>query len=187
MTKKTEIDFLIEQIEMDNLGSEGQMPKSCSEWLKSVYSKSNAIKFDINYLKAGIPELVNKDDKEIARHLIDGIMKYDVGQYDTDPDEIEHLINVYYKGGLESLRGGPAAGAGSIAYYVAKKMGINVPKIQGYTAKDKWFNQSILDDVNLYDTAGTNATSYHDALYGSDEARGNNVPKKKKKKIFGLF
>lgn len=30
MLKKTEIDFLIEQIEMDNLCSEGQMPKSCS-------------------------------------------------------------------------------------------------------------------------------------------------------------
>lgn len=29
MAKKTEIDFLIEQIEMDNLRSEGQMPKSC--------------------------------------------------------------------------------------------------------------------------------------------------------------
>ena len=29
MVKKTEIDFLIEQIEMDNLHSEGQMPKSC--------------------------------------------------------------------------------------------------------------------------------------------------------------
>ena len=29
MAKKTEIDFLIEQIEMDNLYAEGQMPKSC--------------------------------------------------------------------------------------------------------------------------------------------------------------
>ena len=29
MAKKTEVDFLIEQIEMDNLHAEGQMPKSC--------------------------------------------------------------------------------------------------------------------------------------------------------------
>lgn len=29
MAKKTEIDFLIEQIEMDNLHAERQMPKSC--------------------------------------------------------------------------------------------------------------------------------------------------------------
>lgn len=29
MAKKTEVDFLIEQIEMDNLYAEGQMPKSC--------------------------------------------------------------------------------------------------------------------------------------------------------------
>ena len=187
MSKKSDVDFLIEQIEMDNSLAQGELPKSASEWLKNVYSKSKAIEFDIQYLKDGIPALKNRDDKESAHHLVNGIIKYEVGKYDTDPDEIEHLINVYHKGGLESLRGGPAAGAGSIAYYVAKKMGIEVPEIKGYTAKDKWFNQSILDDVNLYDTTGTNATSYHDALYGSDEERGINLPKKKKKKIFGLF
>lgn len=155
--------------------------------MKNVYSKSKAIEFDIQYLKDGIPALKNRDDKEIAHHLINGIIKYEVGNYDTDPEEIEHLIQTYHKGGLESLRGGPSAGAGSIAYYVAKKMGIEVPEIKGYTAKDKWFNQSILDDVNLYDTEGTNATSYHDALHGSDEAAGRVKPTKKKKKFLGLF
>lgn len=187
MAKKTEVDFLIEQIEMDNLLMESNFPETCSDWLKNVYSKSNAIRFDINYLKDGIPDLKNKDDKEIAKHLLAAIMKYDVGQYGTDPEEIKILINTYKDGGLESTYGGPNPGAGDIAYYVAKKMGIQTPDLKNGREKWQWFNQSILDDVNLYDTTGTNATSYHDALHGSDEARGNNVPKNKKKKIFGLF
>lgn len=179
-----EINFLIEQIEIDNSLSDGDLPKTCSDWLKNVYSKSNAIRFDINYLKDGIPDLKNKDDKEIAKHLLAAIMKYDVGQYDTDPEEIKILINTYRDGGLESTHGGPNSGAGDIAYYVAKKMGIQTPELKNDREKWKWFNQSILDDINLYDTAGTNATSYHDALNGSDEFRGVNFKPAKKEKMF---
>lgn len=145
--------------------SQRKFPESCSDWLKNVYSKGNAIRFDINYLKDGIPDLKNKDDKEIAKHLLAAIIKYEVGQHYADPEEIQTLINTYRDGGLESTRGGPNPSAGDIAYYVAKKMGIQTPELKCGIEKWQWFNQSILDDVNLYDTDGTNATSYHDTLF----------------------
>lgn len=49
MGKKTEIDFLIEQIEMDNLGSEGQMPKSCRGICESL--DNNVKEYRVSILK----------------------------------------------------------------------------------------------------------------------------------------
>lgn len=147
-------------------------PKTSSDWLKNVYSKSNGILFDIKYLKDGIPDLKNKDDKETAKHLIDAIMKYEVGQHDAELEEIKTLISTYKGGGLRNkYEGCPNPSAGDIAYYVSKKMGILTPELKDGREKWEWFTQSILDDVNLHDTSGTNTTSYHDNLYYWDPTK----------------
>lgn len=49
MAKKTEIDFLIEQIEMDNLHAEGQMPKSCRGICESL--DNNVKEYRVSILK----------------------------------------------------------------------------------------------------------------------------------------
>lgn len=47
MLKKTEIDFLIEQIEIDNLYAEGQMPKSCRDICESLGNKMKEYRVSI--------------------------------------------------------------------------------------------------------------------------------------------
>lgn len=172
MPKKTEIDFLIEQIEMDNLPMEVNYPESCSDWLKNVYIKSRGCKCDLLDIKDAFPELETISDEKMAPVLASAIFKYWCGgeRYDKDQRTLQSLKQEFSRGGLKPWwSDDPIDDAGPITYYIFKKFGIKCPPLNSKEEKSEWFNNAFFGVSN------------------SSEKQPEPEPVKKKKKFLGLF
>jgi hypothetical protein len=187
MAKKTEIDFLIEQIEMDNLLIEGNLPETCSGWLKSFYINSSGCTDDIIEIKEIFPEIDNIPDEKIAPHLATAIFKYWCGgeRYDRDQHILHRLKTEFTRGGLlPAWRDDPIDEAGPITYYVLKKLGVKVPALSSDDEKIDWFNQSFYGAYNPSEDKDNDTFEPEEV---SKEVSIKKETPKKKKRFFGLF